>query len=175
MTEDGSAERWCGCCCEQAPLGTGGALTIARPVLIERFLLMNGDAMFDINLRALEQAARQRRALATLALRTVVDVSRYGRVIEADGRSHAVPGERPRPPGAGTINGGIYVLNRSLLDLVERLPCSIEQDVFPLLVQRGDIRGQVLRRLFSRRRHTGSSGAGTSGIAGPAGAAGRVF
>lgn len=44
--------------CESVPLGTGGALTNARELLDEYFLLMNSNALFDINLRALEQAAR---------------------------------------------------------------------------------------------------------------------
>ncbi len=133
---------------EPEPLGTGGALTIARDLLDERFLLMNGDAMFDINLRALEQAARLSGALATLALRTVPDVSRYGRVVEVDGQVTQFLEKDPNHRGPGTINGGIYVLRREALDLIERLPCSIEQDVFPLLVQRGQIAGACFDGYF---------------------------
>ena len=44
-------------------------------------------------------------------------------------------------PGPGIINGGIYVLKREILDLVPDLPCSLEQDVFPALVERGAIQG----------------------------------
>jgi NDP-sugar pyrophosphorylase family protein len=66
---------------EKVALGTAGALTIAQDALDPRFLLMNGDAFFDINLRALEQASRQSGATATLALRSASDAARYGRVI----------------------------------------------------------------------------------------------
>ena len=41
-----------------------------------------------------------------------------------------------RRPGPGVINGGIYVLKREILDLVRELPCSLEQDAFPTLVER---------------------------------------
>lgn len=133
---------------EPEPLGTGGALTVARAVLDEWFLLMNGDAMFDINLRALEQTARQSGVLATLALRMVPDVSRYGRVVEVDGRVTQFLEKDPNHNGPGTINGGIYVLKRELLDLIGQLPCSIEQDVFPLLVQRGQIAGACFGGYF---------------------------
>ena len=46
---------------EKVPLGTAGALTVARDALDPRFLMMNGDAFFDINLRALEQASHRKR------------------------------------------------------------------------------------------------------------------
>ena len=49
--------------------------------------MMNGDAFFDINLRALEQVSRDSGATATLALRSVPDASRYGRVIEERAKS----------------------------------------------------------------------------------------
>ena len=71
---------------EKVPLGTAGALTIARAALDPRFLMMNGDAFFDINLRALEQASRESGATATLALRSVENAARYGRVVEQQGK-----------------------------------------------------------------------------------------
>ncbi|HEY1783865.1 MAG TPA: sugar phosphate nucleotidyltransferase [Roseiarcus sp.] len=133
---------------EKAPLGTAGALTIARPTLDPRFLMMNGDAFFDINLRALEQASREGGAMATLALRSVPDASRYGRVIERKGKVVAFSEKDPSRPGPGIINGGVYVLKREILDLVSALPCSLEQNVFPTLVERGQIRGKAFDGYF---------------------------
>ena len=126
---------------EPVPLGTAGALTVAREALDPRFLLMNGDAFFDINLRALEQVSRRSGATATLALRTVADAARYGRVIEEAGKVKAFLEKDLTRPGPGVINGGIYVLKRETLDLVRDLPCSLEQHVFPSLVERGEIAG----------------------------------
>ena len=133
---------------EKAPLGTAGALTIARETLDSRFLMMNGDAFFDINLRALEQAALEGGAMATLALRSVGDAARYGRVIEEQGKVVAFLEKDPSRPGPGIINGGIYVLKREILDLVSALPCSLEQDVFPALVEHGQIRGKAFDGYF---------------------------
>jgi dTDP-glucose pyrophosphorylase/histidinol phosphatase-like enzyme len=133
---------------EQAPLGTAGALTVARDALDPRFLMMNGDAFFDINLRALEQASHQSGAMATLALKSVENAGRYGRVIEDEGKVVAFLEKDQSQPGPGIINGGIYVLKREILDLVLKLPCSLEQDVFPALVQRGEIRGQEFEGYF---------------------------
>ena len=110
--------------------------------------MMNGDAFFDINLRALEQAALEGGAMATLALRSVPDAARYGRVIEEQGKVVAFLEKDPSRPGPGIINGGIYVLKREILDLVSALPCSLEQDVFPALVERGQIRGKAFDGYF---------------------------
>ena len=133
---------------EKAPLGTAGALTLTHEKLDPRFLMMNGDAFFDINLRALEQASRQSGATATLALRSVDNAARYGRVIESQGKIVAFMEKDPSRPGPGVINGGIYVLKREILDLVHEPPCSLEQDVFPALVPRGEIRGKEFDGYF---------------------------
>jgi dTDP-glucose pyrophosphorylase/histidinol phosphatase-like enzyme len=133
---------------EPSPLGTAGALTIARESLDPRFLMMNGDAFFDINLRALEQASQQDGAMATLALRSVSDAARYGRVIEEHGSVVAFLEKDLSRPGPGIINGGVYVLKREILDLVRDLPCSLEQDVFPALVERGQILGREFDGYF---------------------------
>ena len=133
---------------ETVPLGTAGALTIAREALDPRFLLMNGDALFDINLRALEQASQPDGAMATLALRSVADAARYGRVIEEQGKIVTFLEKDASRPGPGVINGGIYVLKRDILDLVRDLPCSLEQDVFPTLVEQGQIRGREFEGYF---------------------------
>jgi dTDP-glucose pyrophosphorylase len=132
---------------EPVPLGTAGALTAARGVLDPRFLMMNGDAFFDINLRALEQASGVG-ATATLALRTVPDAARYGRVVEEDGRVLAFMEKDVSRPGPGVINGGIYVLKREILDLVRDLPCSLEQHVFPALIERGEVAGREFTGYF---------------------------
>jgi dTDP-glucose pyrophosphorylase/histidinol phosphatase-like enzyme len=133
---------------EPAPLGTAGALTIARESLDPRFLMMNGDAFFDVNLRALEQSSQQDGAMATLALRTVADAARYGRVIEEHGSVVAFLEKDLSRPGPGVINGGIYVLKREILALIQELPCSLEQDIFPALVERGQIRGREFDGYF---------------------------
>jgi dTDP-glucose pyrophosphorylase/histidinol phosphatase-like enzyme len=133
---------------EPAPLGTAGALTIARELLDPRFLMMNGDAFFDINLRALEQASQQDGAMATLALRSVADAARYGRVIEEHGSVVAFLEKDLSRPGPGVINGGVYALKREILELIHELPCSLEQDIFPALVERGQIRGREFDGYF---------------------------
>jgi len=125
---------------EPQPLGTGGALKFAEPLLDERFLMLNGDVLTDLDVTAQLALHDARGARATVALTPVEDPSAYGLVRTlADG---AVTGfvEKPAPDQIDTrnISAGIYVLERSVLELLEpERPASIERDVFPRLVGDG--------------------------------------
>src|SRR3954454_2732408 len=125
---------------EPQPLGTGGAVKYAESLLDERFLMLNGDVLTDIDLSAQMAQHERTGAKATLALVPVEDPSAYGLVrTEADGAVKAFV-EKPAPDQIDTnrISAGAYVLERSVLDpLTPGGPASIERDVFPDLVGRG--------------------------------------
>jgi mannose-1-phosphate guanylyltransferase len=125
---------------EPQPLGTGGAVKFAESLLDERFLMLNGDVLTDLDVSAQLALHEQRGARATLALTPVEDPSAYGLVRTLD--DGAVTGfvEKPSPDLIDThnISAGIYVLERSVLDMLEPdQPASIEREVFPRLVGEG--------------------------------------
>jgi D,D-heptose 1,7-bisphosphate phosphatase len=129
---------------EQEPLGTAGALVHAADLLQERFLLLNGDSFFDFNI--LDLVARAHTGLAHMALRADVTGDRYGRVEVEDDLVHAfiAPGQG----ATGPVNAGVYVIERSLIAEINRLPASLEQDVFPVLAARGALHGASYRGYF---------------------------
>jgi mannose-1-phosphate guanylyltransferase len=126
---------------EPHPLGTGGALKYAQDLLDERFLMLNGDVLTDIDLTAQLDQHERTGARATLALVSVEDPSAYGLVRLAEDRGVNEFLEKPETSALDTnlINAGAYVLDRDVLD--EMPPAgtnvSIERDVFPRLVGRG--------------------------------------
>ena len=125
---------------EPRPMGTGGALKYAEPLLDERFLMLNGDVLTDIDLTAQLAQHDRTRARATLALTPVEDPSNYGLVRTAGGGEVTEFVEKPAPDQIDThnISAGAYVLERSVLELLEPdQPASIERDVFPRLVGDG--------------------------------------
>ncbi|HJU32704.1 MAG TPA: HAD-IIIA family hydrolase [Hyphomicrobiaceae bacterium] len=131
---------------EPSPAGTGGALLHAAHRLHQRFLLANGDALFECNLRAL---ARSLEAPLTgrIALRRVPDVSRYGAVDLCGERVIAFREKAAQTAQPGLINGGIYLLDRAVLEHV-RVPCSLELDVFPKLAAAGRLAGHQFDGYF---------------------------
>jgi D-glycero-D-manno-heptose 1,7-bisphosphate phosphatase len=126
--------------------GTGGAVFHARDRLDDRFLLCNGDSLLDCNLANLLSAAAADDDSVTgrILLRTLPDASRFG-VVETAGDRVVAFHERP-PPGTrinaspGTINAGIYLFNRHLIDALSP-SCSMEADVLPRLAAAGTLRG----------------------------------
>ena len=125
---------------EPRPLGTGGALKFAEPLLAERFLMLNGDVLTDIDLTAQIEQHERTGATATLALTPVEDPSAYGLVRTRKGGEVTEFVEKPAPDQIDTnnISAGAYVLERSVLELLEAdQPASIERDVFPRLVGEG--------------------------------------
>ena len=128
---------------EPEPMGTGGALRFAAGHLRDNFLLTNGDTYFDINYRALEQAFCRGDTLGILALRQVDDCARYGSIdVDADGKIRSFREKSAvTQPMPGLINGGVYLLDRAILDHLPRGPSSLEQDVFPALASSNRLRG----------------------------------
>ena len=125
---------------EPDPRGTAGALKFAESMLDERFLMLNGDVLTDIDLSAQIAQHEATGATATLALVPVADPSNYGLVHVNDDRSVRDFLEKPSPDAIDTnlISAGAYVLERSILDLVpaER-NVSIEREIWPRLVGNG--------------------------------------
>jgi NDP-sugar pyrophosphorylase family protein len=124
---------------ESEPLGTGGALKNALPMLIgRRWLVLNGDSLFDISLSDL--VARHREdAPVTLALANVADAARYGSVTTTFDGSVAGFAEKSEGTAANSwINAGVFVLERSVLEEIDSdRPISLEREVLPALIGRG--------------------------------------
>ena len=128
--------------------GTGGAVFYARNKLADRFLLCNGDSLFDFNLARLlaDAAVDAPDVIGRITLRRIEDASRYG-VVELDDDRVVAFRERPPPGTAGTINAGVYVYDRRLLDELTG-NCSLEADIMPRLAARGVLRGTVSEGYF---------------------------
>src|SRR5919106_1505050 len=95
---------------EPRPLGTGGALKYAESLLDDRFLMLNGDVLSDIDVSAQIARHEATNARATLTLTPVEDPSAYGLVRTApDGQVTAFV-EKPSPDQVDTrnISAGVY-------------------------------------------------------------------
>jgi mannose-1-phosphate guanylyltransferase len=128
---------------EDEPLGTAGPVRLAadRGLLGERFMVLNGDVLTDLDLTALQRQHAETGAVITLALYPVDDPSSYG-LVRRDRESGAVTGflEKPDPAEIDTdeVNAGAYVVERSAVELIPAGEAvSIEREVFPRLVGQG--------------------------------------
>ncbi len=136
---------------EAEPLGTAGSVANARDRLDDRFLVLSGDVVTDVDLGRL-LAEHERRALggawATIGLVRVPDPVEFGVVVTAaDGTVERFV----EKPGRGqvlsdAINTGVYVLEPRVLDLVPAgRSVDFSAEVFPELLRRpGALHGVVL-------------------------------
>ncbi|MDY5969601.1 MAG: nucleotidyltransferase family protein [Bacteroidales bacterium] len=102
---------------ENEPLGTGGGILNAMQYCNnDEMAVLNGDTLFRVNYNELERCFRSHRTDLAVVLRHVDDTSRYGSVaLSPDGRIGTFA-EKAISSGPGLINGGIYMLRRTLLD-----------------------------------------------------------
>lgn len=123
---------------EESPLGTAGAVGLAREILgNDAFLIISGDALTDIDLNSFIARHRGSGAVASIAVRQVSDPREFG-VIDADAHGRIVRFlEKPSWSEAfsDTVNTGIYVLEPAVLDAIPSgKPCDFAKDVFPRLL-----------------------------------------
>jgi mannose-1-phosphate guanylyltransferase/phosphomannomutase len=125
---------------EETPLGTAGSVRNARDELTERFLVISGDVLTDINLTSLIEFHEKNNALATLALCAVENPLEFGIVITREDGSIERFLEKP---GWGqvfsdTINTGIYVLEPEIFDVIpEGRAVDFSSEVFPTVLEAG--------------------------------------
>lgn len=124
---------------ETEPLGTAGGVRNAADLTTGRLVVLNGDILTDVDLSEMLKCHEARGARATIYLTPVDNPTAYGLVeTDADGRVRRFV-EKPTSAQvtASTVNAGIYLLERELLELIPAgRAVSIEREVFPDLVAR---------------------------------------
>ncbi len=125
---------------EEEPLGTAGSVKYVEGKLGERFVVVSGDAMTDVDLGAVVGFHEERGSEVTLVLKKVDDPSEFGIVILGDdGRVQRFL-EKPDEDEvfSYTANTGIYVVEPGVLD---EIPSGQEYDwskeLFPKLLDEG--------------------------------------
>ena len=124
---------------ESGPLGTAGAVKLAERYLsqVSDFLVMNGDSFLELDFRQFIHFHRHHGGLISMAVRRVLDATRYG-TVQLDTLDR-VAGfhEKTGAQVPGMVNGGVYVFNRAILEHIPQGPASLEKDLFPRLLEQG--------------------------------------
>jgi D-glycero-alpha-D-manno-heptose 1-phosphate guanylyltransferase len=124
---------------EMQPMGTGGAVKLAsRNVALDpEFIVMNGDSFIEVDIGRLSRFHREHKGLATIAVRYVEDTARYGRVEPGPEGRIVKFLEKSNAGGPGLVNAGVYVFDTAILARIKDGPASLEQDVFPAILDSG--------------------------------------
>ena len=125
---------------EATPLGTAGSVRNARDELDERFLVISGDVLTDIDLSEVVAFHEKRGALATLALKAVDNPLEFGIVITREDGTVERFLEKPTwgQVFSDTINTGIYVLEPEIFDYIpDGRPVDFSGESFPAVLDDG--------------------------------------
>ena len=124
---------------ENEPMGTAGALALARDYLrSDRVLVLNGDTWLEPDFEAF--AASAENSDFCLAGASVPDASRYG-MLEWDASRRLIAFTEKNQSGTpGTINAGMYLITQNLLASLPMEPLSLERQVLPGLTIEGRVK-----------------------------------
>ena len=122
---------------EDEPLGTGGAILqgASRFSPSERFFVLNGDSLLQLDFKSMWERHKDSGPLATIALVFAGDTNRYGTVdVDNDDNVRGFH-EKSCDHQEGYINGGVYLFEPEVLNLVScERSVSLEREVLPVLV-----------------------------------------
>ena len=125
---------------ETKPLGTGGGLILSWEKLLspEPFLILNGDTFFNVNLTDILNQHSNCKADMTLSLFEVSNNKRYGTVVlDKNGFVRSL-GKEHKTTGNNFANGGVYLMEPSLLKEYGNhryKKCSLEDELLPNLLR----------------------------------------
>jgi NDP-sugar pyrophosphorylase family protein len=138
---------------EKKPMRTGGAIKYAEELIghEEPFLVLNGDIFTTIDYTVLINKHKQNNAVATIALYSVADPSRYG-TVKLTNQNRITQFVEKAPLGkapSNLINAGVYVLDPEIFNYIPAgRPVSIEREVFPKLAEEGKLFGHEFKRVW---------------------------
>ena len=122
---------------EEELLGTAGAIKNAgRFVTEDSFFVLNADTFYQIDYSRLVTMQRESDLDMALVLREVPDISRYGAAVLMNGRLTGF-NEKSAEAKPGTINGGVYLMKRALLDEIPAGKVSLENEMIPKWLSEG--------------------------------------
>ncbi len=113
-------------CREESPLGTGGAIKKALGMCRDSYAVtVNGDSFFDVDLFGMQKLHEESGCPITLAAREVPWAEHSGFLTIKNGRLNGFREKGVK--SAGLINGGIYFINKGVLDGVTEEKFSFEK------------------------------------------------
>lgn len=128
---------------EEKPLGTAGALALARGLVKNTFLLLYADTLCNFSLASMLAQHAREKPVATMALTEVKNASRYG-AVELEGLRVKGFVEKPSPgkEPSRLVNAGVYVLEPKIFEFLPKSG-SLEREVLPNLARAGLVQGFV--------------------------------
>ena len=128
------------------PVGTAASLRATKDVVgTQPFLLLYGDVLTKVLYQDLIDFHSEQKKLLTMALTSVADPSAMG-AVSLRGSKVVAFTEKPKSNATVSrlVSAGIFVISPEIFaKLLAKTPLSLEQDVFPKLIEDSEVDGFV--------------------------------
>ena len=131
------------CLKERNLMGTGGALLNLKKEKMNDFILVNGDTIFDIDLKTLIKSCGKEK-LGTVALAENKKNTNSLKLNSLSIKKHNLSFQRK----GKLMNGGIYFFRKKILNLLPVKKFSLENDFLPKLINKKLISGKIYNNFF---------------------------
>lgn len=130
------------CIVEKKPLGTGGALFLAKNILTKKFLVINGDTIFNVNLNEIMKT-KLAKDFCFLAL-TKSNKKKIGKLNNLNLKKKIIKFDKVFK----YQNAGIYLFKKSILENFEpNTFCSLE-DIIEKKIKKNKVIGKYYKSYF---------------------------
>ncbi|MFG0262388.1 MAG: nucleotidyltransferase family protein [Novipirellula sp. JB048] len=136
---------------ETTPLGTGGALRQAAPLLQESFLLIYGDSYLPILYATVLETLADSAAVGAVTVydnRTDDTGVTNNIALDDDGFVSKYKKDTPDDPSLRYVEAGVLAFQRSVLQRIPAGQVSLEQEIFPQLIAQRELIGHVTAQRF---------------------------
>jgi len=126
------------CVEEKTVMGTAGCVKNLESLLTDTFVVLPGDSIDEIDIKAMIEFHKDRKSVATLAVVSVDNTSEYG-IVQLDDNSRILRfQEKPKPEESfsNLANTGYYILEPSVVKFIPLgEPFDFSFDLFPRLLE----------------------------------------
>ena len=133
---------------EDKLLGTAGILKkVEEHVSKDDFLVVHGDVLTDIHLKAFIKFHDSEGGVATIAVKPRLSEKKFGKVTLAGNK--IVKFDHKGDRGISIVNTGMYIFkNKIFNELSDKTPSTLEKDIFPKLAKRGKLSAYLFQGIW---------------------------
>lgn len=121
---------------EEEPLGTGGALKKAKPLIRSNpFMVMDGDSICKVNFRSFIDFHTEKKALLSVVLVRSKTAEDYGSITLDDSQRITGFNEKIAGGSENIINAGVYLMEKDIFSYMPKQNrFSLEYELFPKII-----------------------------------------
>ncbi len=133
---------------EKEPLGTGGGLKQVATLISGPFFMLNADTFYELNWNDMANAYETAGVTHMMMLTDPINPGQEG-TVKQDAEGFIIEFEEKSPLHENKrINGGVYILDPSIFEMLPPGKSSIEKDVFPRLARLHVLKGYYYKGYF---------------------------